>query len=75
MTFADAAAVHGEQSFQGAIFDVDIVLVQVGAPPASPGRLAGRVVVPEIHDVPDDGVDGVIRAVGIQFQEHVAERG
>jgi hypothetical protein len=31
--------------------------------------------VPESHDVPDDGVDGVTRAVGIKFQEHVAERG
>ena len=44
MIFADAAAVHGEQSFQGAIFDVDGVLVD------SPHFRAWRDALRELMD-------------------------
>jgi len=44
MIFADAAAVHGEQSFQGAIFDVDGVLVD------SPHFARGRDALRELMD-------------------------
>ena len=43
---------------------------QVGRPPTSPDRSAGRVVVRQSRSVPDDGVDGGTRAVGVQHDEH-----
>jgi hypothetical protein len=47
----------------------------VGRPPTSPDRLAGRVVVRQSRGVPDDGVDGGTRAVGVQLDERIAECG
>ena len=52
MIFADPAAVHGEQSFQGAIFDVDGVLVD------SPHFRAWRDALRELMDTEWAGLRG-----------------
>jgi len=58
MVFADAAAVHGEQSFQGAIFDVDGVLVD------SPHFRAWRDALRELM-TPDAAKAGRMAALGV----------